>query len=299
MFEIAANKTKKTNDWKGCGIVFHPVENRHLNKGESIMKTFMMIVTTMVMLSIVSSVSAQELSIDEIVNKANLAAYYAGEDGKADVEMVITDKNGQERTREFTILRKTVKQGGEQKFYVYFNRPADVRKMVFMVWKNIDKDDDRWLYMASLDLVKRIAASDKRTSFVGSDFVYEDVSGRSLDEDEHTLVEHKDGYYKINNVPKNPKDVEFTSYDIWINDQTFLPEKAEYYKGETLYRIVTAEKIDTIDGFPTVIESKVENLETGGTTYNTFSNITYNIGIPDNIFTERYLRRAPKKWLKK
>ncbi|PID55875.1 outer membrane lipoprotein-sorting protein [candidate division KSB3 bacterium] len=256
------------------------------------------IAALMILTGMTSSFAAQDLGIDEIINKANLAAYYAGDDGKADVKMVITDKNGQERTREFTILRKDSKEGGEQKFYVYFNRPADVRKMVFMVWKNIDKDDDRWLYMASLDLVKRIAAGDKRTSFVGSDFVYEDVSGRSLAEDEHSLVEHKDGYYKIHNVPKNPGDVEFTHYDIWINDQTFLPEKAEYYKGDSLYRKVSAEKIEEIDGFPTVIVSKVENLETGGSTINTFSNIKYNIGIPDKIFSERYLRRAPKKWLK-
>lgn len=262
------------------------------------MKKYLLMITALGMFSIAAYTMAQELSVDEIVNKANIAAYYAGDDGRADVEMVITDKNGQERTREFTILRKNIDVGGEQKFYVYFNRPADVRKMVFMVWKNIDKDDDRWLYMASLDLVKRIAASDKRTSFVGSDFVYEDVSGRSLAEDEHILVEHKDGYYKINNIPKNPKDVDFTRYDIWIHDQTFLPEKAEYYKGETLFRIVSAEKVEVIDGFPTVLESKVENRETGSTTVNVFSNIKYNLGIPDDIFTERYLRRAPKNWLK-
>ena len=28
-----------------------------------------------------------------------------------------------------------------------------------------------------LDLVKRIASTDKRSSFVGSDFTYEDISG--------------------------------------------------------------------------------------------------------------------------
>ena len=262
------------------------------------MKKYSIVITLMSLFSIVTNLSAQELSVDEIINKANIAAYYAGDDGRADVAMVITDKNGQERTREFTILRRNIEASGDQKFYVYFTRPADVRKMVFMVWKNVGKDDDRWLYMASLDLVKRIAASDKRTSFVGSDFVYEDVSGRSLEEDEHTLVEQKDGYYKIHNIPKNPKNVEFTHYDIWINAQTFLPEKAEYYKGEALFRTVSAEKVEVIDGFPTVSESKVENLETGSTTVNTFSNIKYNIGIPDDIFTERYLRRAPKDWLK-
>jgi hypothetical protein len=263
------------------------------------MKKVVFTLTAMFLLSMYSGLSAQELSVDEIVEKAELASYYAGKDGKSDVKMVITDKNGNERTREFTILRMNVEEGGDQKFYVYFHRPGDVRKMVFMVWKHVGKDDDRWLYVSSLDLVKRIAASDKRTSFVGSDFVYEDVSGRSLEEDEHTLIENKDGYYKIKNVPKNPKAVEFTHYDIWINDQTFLPEKAEYYKGDKLYRIVTADKIEIIDDYPTVVESKVENLETGSTTVSTFNSVKYDLGIPDNIFEERYLRRAPRKWLKK
>jgi len=263
------------------------------------MKTLGLYLAVLSMIALTGNAGAQELSIDDIVNRANLAAYYTGEDGKSNVKMVITDQNGQERTREFTILRKTMEPGGAQKFYVYFERPAEVRKDAFLVWKYTDKDDDRWLYMASLDLVKRIAAGDKRTSFAGSDFVYEDVSGRGLEEDEHTLVEQKDGFYKIHNVPKDASSVEFTHFDMWINDQTFVPEKAEFYKGDTLYRIVTAEKVEMIDGFPTVTESKVENKETGSTTVNTFSGIKYNLGIPDDVFTERYLRRAPREWLKK
>jgi len=55
-----------------------------------------------------------------------------------------------------------------------------------------------------LDLVKRIAARDKRTSFVGSDFLYEDVSGRSLDEDTHELVDVSDRLFIVKNVPKIP-----------------------------------------------------------------------------------------------
>src|SRR4030067_856089 len=35
---------------------------------------------------------------------------------------------------------------------------------------------------------KRTAANDKRSSFVGSDFSYEDVSGRAVEEDNHTLL---------------------------------------------------------------------------------------------------------------
>ncbi|MCB1555893.1 MAG: outer membrane lipoprotein-sorting protein, partial [Alphaproteobacteria bacterium] len=93
-----------------------------------------------------------------VVDKANHAAYYQGKDGRAKVKMLIRDGQGRERTRQFVILRKDIgADDGEQKFYVYFSRPADVNKTAFMVWKHPGKDDDRWLYLPALDLVKRIA----------------------------------------------------------------------------------------------------------------------------------------------
>ena len=236
--------------------------------------------------------------VDEIVTKANLAAYYAADNGRADVKMTITDSQGRARTREFTILRMDVTDGGEQKFYVYFQKPEDVRDMVYMVWKHIDSDDDRWLYLPALDLVRRIAASDKRSSFVGSDFVYEDISGRNINEDTHELAEETDDHYTLKNTPKDPASVEFSYYDIWINKSSFLPYKAQYYdKSGKLYKKVEALKIEEIGGFPTVTESRVENLDSGSTTTSSFANVRYNIGLTDDIFTERYLRKAPRRWL--
>ena len=238
----------------------------------------------------------EPLSTEEIVKKANLMAYYQGDDGRAQVHMVIRDKQNRTRKRDFIILRKDKEDGGDQYFYVYFRRPSDVRKMVFMVWKHPGRDDDRWLYLPALDLVKRIAASDKRSSFVGSDFFYEDVSGRSIEEDEHQLVETTDKYYVINNVPKDPDSVEFSSYKIWIDKKTFLPMKAEYInKAGKKYRIIEALEVKKIQDYPTVIHSRVKNLETGSQTELFFSDIKYNIGLKERIFTERYLRRPPRE----
>ncbi|MFH1378827.1 MAG: outer membrane lipoprotein-sorting protein [bacterium] len=236
-----------------------------------------------------------ELAVDEIVEKANNAAYYAGDDGRVDVLMTITDKQGRMRKREFTILRRNLKNQ-KQKFYVYFRKPADVEGMVFMVWKQVDANDDRWLYLSALDLVRRIAAGDKRASFVGSDFVYEDVSGRSITEDAHILMETTDTYYKLKNTPKDEKSVEFSYYDMWIDAKTFLPTKAEYYnKQGSLYKRVEAIETKEIQGIPTVIKSQIENLESGSSTISEFSNIEYNIGLQENIFSERYLRKPPRE----
>ena len=242
--------------------------------------------------------AAEKPDVQTIVNKANVVAYYQGEDGKASVKMTITNKQGQERTREFNILRKDVKDGGDQKYFVYFEKPADVRKMVYMVDKHTDKgrDDDRWLYLPALDLVKRIAASDKRTSFVGSDFLYEDISGRSLDEDTHELIETKDKVFVVKNVPKQPETVEFGYYNVSIDSKTFVPVRMEFFdKNAKLYKTIESTKIETIQGFPTVVKSVVTNLQTSSKTEMEFNKVQYNIGLDDSIFTERYLRRPPRE----
>lgn len=241
--------------------------------------------------------SFAEMSVDEIVAKANAAAYYAGNDGRATVEMKIIDKSGSTRTREFTLLRLNT-EGGNQKFYVFFKQPADLYKQVFLVWKEVGegKSDSRWMWLPALNLKRSIAPGDKRTSFVGSDFVYEDVSGRNLKEDKRELLETTDTQYVVKNTPVDPGSVEFSTYTVRIDKDTFLPRKAEYYnKNGKLYRTVEGTKVETIQGFPTVTESVVKDLNSGGSTVNTFSDIEYNIGLKENIFTERFLRRPPRE----
>ncbi|MBN1363056.1 MAG: outer membrane lipoprotein-sorting protein [Sedimentisphaerales bacterium] len=235
--------------------------------------------------------------VQTIVTKANIMAYYQGDDGKAKVRMTITTKSGQTREREFIILRKDVADGGDQNYFVYFQRPADVRQMVYMVKKHAgaNEDDDRWLFLPALNLVRRIAAGDKRTSFVGSDFVYEDVSGRSLDLDTHELIETTPERFIVKNVPKNPDQVEFSYYNVAIDRKTYMPMKMEYFDKEgKLYRTIESTEVKEIDGFPTVTKSVVTDLKTGGKTEMAFNDVQYNIGIGD-IFEERYLQGPPRE----
>lgn len=265
---------------------------------------------SIVLALLVSGVFAEEakaITVEQVVEKANHKAYYQGVDGKSKVTMVITDKQGRERNREFNILRKNVGDGdGDQMYYVYFLAPSDVRKMVFMVHKHaaMEQEDDRWLYLPSLDLVKRIASGDKRTSFVGSDFLYEDVSGRNLAEDTHEIIESNEQHYVVKNTPKKPDTVEFSYYNVTIDQKTFMPMKMEYFdKNGTLYRTIESIKVEDIKAkegdkevtYSTVTESVVKDLRTGSTTKMTFSNIEYNIGLKEDLFTERYLRRPPRE----
>jgi len=257
--------------------------------------------TALALLALGSTAAAEALTnADEIIARADVASYYAGADGRSEVRMIISDAQGREQRRQFTVLRRDVDEAGDQQFLVVFSQPSDVRNTAFLVNKHIDKDDDRWLYMPGLDLVKRISAGDKRTSFVGAHYFYEDVSGRRPSEDTHELIETSDGFYVLRHAPKDPQSVEFASYVTWIDQQTFLPMKIEYTNpAGDIYRRVEVFDVTEFDGYPTVTTSRVSDLLTGGKTDMQFRFIKYDVGIPDSVFTERSLRTPPRDWLKR
>ncbi|KXJ51087.1 outer membrane lipoprotein-sorting protein [Neptuniibacter pectenicola] len=251
--------------------------------------------------SALNTVYATELTdANAIVSKANLVAYYAGNDGRSEARMLITDAQGREQKRQFTILRRDREEGGEQDFLVVFSRPSDVRNTVFLVAKKPGGDDDRWLYLPGLDLVKRISAGDKRTSFVGSHYFYEDVSGRSITEDSHQLLETSDKYYVIENKPLDPNSAEFSRYIAWINKASFLPEKIEYQdENDKVYRRVEVLASEVIQGHETVTKSQVSDLRSGGTTTLEFRFQHYDLGMDQAVFSERSLRKPPREWLQR
>ncbi len=261
------------------------------------------LIITLAAAAAIISLSGPAFCMDakEVVARANHASYYQGKDGKASVHMSIVDGEGRERTRDFVIIRTDVddKVDTEQKFYVFFRRPADVSRTAFMVWKHPGADDDRWMYLPALDLVKRIAASDERTSFMGSHFFYEDVSGRNPEEDEHKLAETTENFFVLDSTPKDRSKVEFARYRTWIHNKTFIPVKSQFFDdSDKPYRSYEALKVETVDGYPTVTKSRMSDSRIGGQTTIDYRNVKYDISLPDNIFTERYLRNAPRKYLR-
>lgn len=243
--------------------------------------------------------NAQTLSdADAIARQAEIAAYYAGNDGRSAARMIITDAQGRNQLRQFTILRKDQSDGGRQDMLVFFSRPADVRDTVFRVAKNVDREDDRWLYLPGLDLIKRISAGDKRTSFVGSHFFYEDVSGRGTALDNFGLIETTDSHYVLKATPKDPASVEFAHYEVRIAKDTMLPVQSRFFDASgNAYREVEAVSIETVQGKPTVTHSRVKDLISGGQTEMQFRFISYDLGLPDSIFSERSMRNPPAEWL--
>jgi hypothetical protein len=256
----------------------------------------------MVLVAMTNTSSASNLTdANAIMEKSDLATFYNGKDGRADVRMEIFDKKGQKQRRQFTVIRRNSQgehwSGGDQQLLILFSRPSDIKRTVFRVEKHVNQDDDRWLYLPGLDLVKRIAAGDKRTSFVGSHFFYEDISGRNTEEDIHQLIEVTDKYYVIKSTPKDPEKVEFSYYKAWIDKDSFVKIRYEYIDNASkVYRRIETQAVKNIDGYQSITKLRVDDLRSGGYSINEYKFIKYDINIPSQVFSERSLRSPPRKW---
>lgn len=244
-------------------------------------------------------------SADEIIKKAHLAAYYAGKDGSAQMLMKVYQKGATKPiSKLFQMLKLDMEEGGQQRFFVFFQRPSDISRTAFLVHKFIDQDDFRRLYIPASDKVLAIAGSRKQDPFMGSDFSYEDVSGRHYSRDTHTLLgeEQLDGrkVYVTESVPK-VEEPKIAKMKAWIDAQTYLPLKVEFYNHEgKVYKVYTSEKIVTLQGYPTIMKRTMVSPLEGTRTELLVNpkNVRYDLGLKEALFSERSLRNPPMQYLK-
>ncbi len=245
----------------------------------------------------------------EILAKSQETFFYAGKDLFAKVKMTLLTEGGQSRTRVLSMFRRNEPDGKNQKYYMYFHEPGDVRRTAFLVWKYPEKDDDRWIFIPAVNMVRRVAAKDSRSSFVGSDFTYEDISGRDLSADEHSFLREEKlpeaECYVIQSVPKGSAD--FKRKLSWVDKTSFLPIKEEYYDAQNaLFRVFSAIQIQQIEAgsgegkktFPTIVKRSMKNVKSGHSTEVIFENVSYDNSLEDSIFSERSLENPPRKWIK-
>ncbi|MBI4364199.1 MAG: outer membrane lipoprotein-sorting protein [Candidatus Latescibacteria bacterium] len=240
-----------------------------------------------------------------IMERANLAYYYAGRDMRAKMTLELGAGQESKRRRVMTVLRLSEAPGGEQKYFLYFHHPGDVRRMSCMTWKHVAGADDRWMYVPLSGRVVRVRAAE-RSSFLGSEFVREEFSGRDVDAEEHRFVREEKldgrGCYVVESLPKQSE--EFARFISWIDRATALPLRQEFWNGRgERTRVFVAGRIEDIASranprrtYPTLMERTMTNAS-GRWTKVTLDSVLYDVGLRNEDFSERHLRTPISEWL--
>lgn len=186
-----------------------------------------------------------------------------GDDQTSTLQMILIDKNGNQRIRE---LKSYTKDKGEDTWsMMFFLSPADVEDTGFLTYDYDEaaRDDDQWLYLPALKKTKRIASSDKSGSFMGSDFSYADLTERPLEYYDYKLLQEAeiDGHpvWIIEAVPNNEEELDETGYTKSIlfirKDNDVMIRSKIWVKKGNRNKYFDVEKLELIDGIwvPTVM----------------------------------------------
>jgi len=235
-----------------------------------------------------SNQSNAQLTGQQIMEKV----YYnpSGDDTQGKLTMTLTNNRGEERVRTLTQYIKD--DGKVEKKIMYFLSPADVRNTSFMNWSYSDgRSDDQWIYLPALKRTRRISSDGKSDYFMGSDFTYDDLGDRHPNQDSHKLLREEtiDGHacYVVESTPKED-DYMYSKTITWVMKDNFLGLKREFYDDRgRLLKILSIKEFKKIDGFWTILETEMHNVQRDHRTTMKFTDVKKNKGIPDSRFTER------------
>lgn len=223
-------------------------------------------------------------------------------DSKNQMTMTLVDGRGTKRERKVESYSKLLPNGIDQQRVARFLAPPDVKGTATLTREDSAGEDDIWVYLPALKKVRRLVASNKRDSFMGSDFSYNDVITPRVEDYGHKLLrgEDVDGVpcYVIESTPGSEKIRKDSGYSRslgWIRKDNFVTLKVESadlagrpYKEFRAYDIFEADpKLHRW----MARRITMKNVQTGSTTELRFDEIKVNIGVKDDYFTERYLER--------
>ena len=122
-----------------------------------------------------SHASATDLSPQEIMEKNFMVTKVT--DSVFNATFTLTNKGGQERTRKVYGVTKLETNPINTMRMTRFLEPGDVKGTVTLLIEQSDRDDDMWVFLPALKKVRRLVSSNKKESYIGTDFSYGDVIG--------------------------------------------------------------------------------------------------------------------------
>ncbi|MFY0654785.1 MAG: outer membrane lipoprotein-sorting protein [Cyclobacteriaceae bacterium] len=236
--------------------------------------------------------AAKGLEIAKAAEEADLGF----ESSKVNLMMVLTNKHGQESTRDMSTLTLELNEDGDKSLIV-FNSPKDVKGTSTMTYTHKVGSDDQWLYLPSIKRVKRISSDNKSGPFMGSEFAYEDLSSQEVEKYTYKFLREENingvAAYVVERDPVDPKSG-YTRQVVWYHKENYRLEKVDFYdRKNVLMKTLTYDKYRQYLGKHwRAGEFLMVNHQSGKKTKLSFQDYEFKTGLTENDFTQNSLRRV-------
>ena len=254
------------------------------------------IVLTFIAFSILAAVNAQSpeergLEIAKAAEQADIGFLSS----VVNLKMTLKNKNGQTSERNMTTKTLELIEDGDKSLIV-FDSPKDVKGTATMTFTHKIGADDQWLFLPSIQRVKRISSSNKSGPFVGSEFAYEDLSSQEVEKYSYKFLEESGSLVIVEQDPVDPKSGYTRRIVTYNKDKGYRMEKVEFYdrKNSLLKTLIYSDYEVYKNKFWRASTFVMTNSQSNKETRLEFSNYNFDANLTDEDFTQVALKRAGK-----
>jgi hypothetical protein len=184
---------------------------------------------------------------------------------------------------------------GESKVVLRFTAPAEVKGVALLVVNHPDRASDQWMWTPALERDRRIALQDRSTRFFGTDFSFEDLEERDVNQYEYQLLgeETIDGVacWNIQSTPREAKSSQYSRSLVWIRKDNYAFARIENFQKDQVVRRLIYSDLANIQGIWTARVLEMSDLRRGSRTRLTLDKLQYNVPMKDEDFTLQAIRR--------
>jgi hypothetical protein len=178
---------------------------------------------------------------------------------------------------------------GDSKAILRFNAPAEVKGVGLFIVNHTDRASDQWMWRPSIGRDQRIALQDRSTRFFGTDFSFEDLEERDVDQFDLKLVSEEGGAWKIESRPR--KSSQYTYSYLWIKKDNFTITKVDAYNKKGLARTIEYKDYELVKGIWTAKTTEVFDINRKSHTTLKYDKLELNVPISPDRLTLEALRR--------
>jgi Outer membrane lipoprotein-sorting protein len=185
---------------------------------------------------------------------------------------------------------------GASKAILRFTTPAEVKGVALLIVNHTDRASDQWMWTPAIERDRRIATQDRSTRFFGTDFSFEDLEERDVDQFDYKLAgdDTIDGSacWKIESKPKEAKSSQYTSSLVWVRKDNYVVAQIEDYSKDKLIRRIHYSDIQNVGGVWTPRTVEVFDANRKSRTVLKLEKLEYNLPMQHEEFTLEALRRG-------
>ncbi|HLH40560.1 MAG TPA: outer membrane lipoprotein-sorting protein [Bryobacteraceae bacterium] len=178
---------------------------------------------------------------------------------------------------------------GRSKALLRFTAPPEVKGVALLIMNHPDRASDQWMWRPAIGREQRIALQDRSTRFFGTDFSFEDLEERDVNQFDYKLLPDEGGQWKIESRPRKPSQYSY-SY-LWIDKSKYTIRKAEMYNKSGLVRVIDYRDFAQVRGIWTARTTEVLDVKRKSRTILKFDKLEYDIPLKEDLFTVEALRR--------